>query len=175
MSLLDGFKDEPQTPDPFLSLDDGYSMNEPEEDQNFSLSSTQNSMQSAQQLAQIHTGSYSNISNPQDWSGYAATPGSNAQQEPAMRDITPTQRFHLTTGLIDARAPRANVHEGLDYPDRGAMGFTPQAQWSAQFAPRPGMTPPKAVRPMSQQTLGGEQTPARYSWENTPHTFQPPF
>lgn len=176
MALLDSFQDEREPADPFLSLDDGYSI-ESDSDDDFSLSSTQNSMQAAQQLAQIHSGVYQNLGNTQDWSGYNSNPSSGSGQpdQSKMRDITPTQRFHLTTGLIDARAPRSNVHEGLDYPDRGAQGFTPQAQWSAQFSPRPGLTPPKAERPMSQSSLGGAQSPAKYSWENTPHTFQSPF
>lgn len=81
-----------------------------------------------------------------------------AAQQP-IRDVTPAQRFFAYTGRIDGTAPEAQTHEGLNYSDRGAHGFTPDNEWAGMFQ-TPMQSTPQAIRPMS-----------GYSWEtNYPKT-----
>lgn len=177
-SLLKDFVHETQS---MLSLDDGYALDaEDGEDSSkphiHSLAPTQNSIQAAEQLAELHGDIYSNLKDNDSWSGYMPQ---QSPKQPGIRELTPSQRFHITTGLIDATAPRANVHEGLNYDDRGAVGFTPSAKWDAQFAPNtmkptPAGTIQSSVPRVPIGGVGLKPNPPQ-SFPNSPHTYTPPF
>lgn len=133
--LLSDFVSERESQEPFLQLDDGYSIGMPDEEDSVGteLVPARNSTQAAMQIADQHEQAWSSLKDPsQPWSGASRN----------MRTITPSQRFNISTGLIDARAPMADVHSGLNYTDRGAQGhgqapaFTGQSVWDNQFTPQ---------------------------------------
>lgn len=72
-------------------------------------------------------------------------------------NVSPQRRFFNLTGRIDARARPAVVAGGLT----GGSGFTPTAQWNAQFTPQ--IQIPAARRPSN-----------GYSWEAGRATTQRP-
>lgn len=80
------------------------------------------------------------------------------QSQTGMRTSSDARRFFNYTGLVDARAPQAETHSGLNYDDRGAKGITPQADWENQFKPQIDI--PRA----SNDPNAG--TPDNYSWSN---------
>lgn len=183
MALLSDFiSDNEDQSQPFLGLDDGYSLSQ-DEDQDFpSIVPARNSMQAAMQISDQHASAYSSLKDPNTgWSGASADPSGLS----GIRDLTPSQRFHISTGLIDGRAPRAQVHEGLDYSDRGAVGFTPQNQWDSQFNRQ--MQIPQSTRgfrpdPVVSRNPGdagyktaGQVTTGQTGISDSPHTFSSPF
>jgi hypothetical protein len=130
--LLQDFVDEaadlstdPLIPDdgqPLQDQDDGYDESP--------LTPARNSMQAAQDISDQHQEAYKNLTDSdKTWSNYAAADKanwSNNSDGSKMRDLTPTQRFNISTGLIDGRAPNA--------PNSRPMGFTPQNDWDNQFS-----------------------------------------
>lgn len=143
MGLLDQYIQPPQKA--FDLNEDGFSLGaDDEQDSGFDFSPVRNSMQFAQSMADQHRETIKNLTNQDNINaGY----GQRSM-------ITPSQRFHIDTGLIDAgigtgdKAIRNDNGNITGYQGRDRGGFTPQAQWNDMFT-RQMTPPPAATRPSS--------------------------